>query len=167
MGTHRVLTRYSRVLTRYCATPPSTRHSFVCLSQYLWDAAGSARQCGAPERRVRAAWHCRVLTGYSGVATGTQGYSLVLTRYRAPRRSGCGPTSLNIWQCVAPPGAAALRVRSNIWVLTRYSRVLPLLRTPPRTRNPFVFLLQYLWDASCSARQSGAHESMVCVVRHI
>ena len=47
MGTHRVLTRYSRVLTRACATRPSTRHSFVALWQSLWDAAGSARQSGA------------------------------------------------------------------------------------------------------------------------
>ncbi len=27
--------------------------------------AGSARQSGAPDRRVCAAWHCRVLAGYS------------------------------------------------------------------------------------------------------
>ena len=125
MGTHRVLTRYSRVLIRYCATPPSTRHSFECLSQYLWDAAGSARQCGAPERRVRAAWHCRVLTGYSSILTG---YSRVLTStntvLRTPR-SGRGPTSHKAWQRVAPLRAAALRVWSNIGVLTRYSGVLP------------------------------------------
>ena len=76
MGTHRVLTRYSRVLTRTCATRPSTRHSFVALLQSLCNAAGSARQSGAPERRVRAAWHCRVLTGYSSVLTR---YSRVLT----------------------------------------------------------------------------------------
>ena len=76
VGCDRVLTRYSRVLTRTCATPPSTRHSFVALWQSVWDAAGSARQSGAPERRVRAAWHCRVLTGYSSILTR---YSRVLT----------------------------------------------------------------------------------------
>jgi hypothetical protein len=66
-GTH----GYSHGTHGYCATLPSTRHSFGVLSQSLWDAASSARHCGAPQSRVRAARHCRVLTGYSSVLTRT------------------------------------------------------------------------------------------------
>ncbi len=54
-------------MLRYPAEPAAL---LLCACRSLvGDAAGCARQCGAPERRVRAAWHCRVLTGYSSVLT--------------------------------------------------------------------------------------------------
>ncbi len=84
------ITRYSRVLPRYCAPPPSTRHSFVCSWQPLWGALGSARQCTAPERRVCAAWRCRVLTGYSRVLTGYSRGQWI-GRSGVHRRLGVGP----------------------------------------------------------------------------
>jgi hypothetical protein len=68
------------VLTRYCAPPPSTRGSFGCLVAVGEGRSGQCTALGHPQRRVRVAGHCRVLT-------------VVLTRVRCAPPSGRGPTA--------------------------------------------------------------------------
>ncbi len=65
----------------------------------------------------------------------TQGYSLVLTRRCAPRRSGRGPTSHNTWQCVAPPRAAALRMSATYGYSHGTQGALPRYCAPRRVRD--------------------------------
>ncbi len=78
--TSRVLTAYSRVLTRYCATPPSSRHSFVCLWQSQCDTSSVHGSPGHP--RVWFAWH--------GTVEYSKGIHTVLTGYSRSTHKGSG-----------------------------------------------------------------------------